>query len=67
MRVSEGLHRRMRHIDSQRMMIRIEQSKGNRDRDVALSPNRAGLSVEGRRSGAQEEFIEFLARSVDVQ
>jgi hypothetical protein len=28
----------MRHIDSQRMMIRIEQSKGNRDRDVPLSP-----------------------------
>ena len=28
----------MRHIDSQRMTIRIEQSKGNRDRDVPLSP-----------------------------
>jgi integrase/recombinase XerD len=38
MRVSEVLHLRMRHIDSQRMMIRIEQSKGNRDRDVPLSP-----------------------------
>jgi integrase/recombinase XerD len=38
MRVSEALHLRMRHIDSQRMMIRIEQSKGNRDRDVPLSP-----------------------------
>jgi Phage integrase family len=38
MRVSEALHLRMHHIDSQRMMIRIEQSKGNRDRDVPLSP-----------------------------
>jgi integrase/recombinase XerD len=38
MRVSEALHLRTRHIDSQRMMIRIEQSKGNRDRDVPLSP-----------------------------
>ena len=38
MRVSEAVHLRMRHIDSQRMMIRIEQSKGNRDRDVPLSP-----------------------------
>ena len=38
MRVSEAVHLRMRHIDSQRMMIRIEQSKGNRDRDVLLSP-----------------------------
>jgi integrase/recombinase XerD len=34
MRVSEALHLRMRHIDSQRMMIRMEQGKGNRDRDV---------------------------------
>jgi len=38
MRVSEVLHLRPCHIDSQRMMIRIEQSKGNRDRDVQLSP-----------------------------
>ena len=38
MRVSEAVHLRMRHIDSHRMMIRIEQSKGNRDRDVPLSP-----------------------------
>jgi integrase len=38
MRVSEALHLRACHIDSQRMMIRIEQSKGNRDRDVPLSP-----------------------------
>jgi integrase len=37
-RVSEAVHLRMRHMDSQRMMIRIEQSKGNRDRDVPLSP-----------------------------
>jgi integrase len=28
----------MRHIDSQRMTIRIEQCKGNSDRDVPLSP-----------------------------
>jgi integrase/recombinase XerD len=38
MRVSEALHLRACHLDSQRMMIRIEQSKGNRDRDVPLSP-----------------------------
>jgi site-specific recombinase XerD len=38
MRVSEAVHLRMSHIDSQRMMIRMEQSKGNRDRDVPLSP-----------------------------
>jgi integrase len=34
MRVSEALHLRVRHIDSRRMMIRIEQSKrGTRTRD----------------------------------
>jgi integrase/recombinase XerD len=38
MRVSEALHLRAGHIDSQRMMIRIEQGKGHRDRYVQLSP-----------------------------
>jgi integrase/recombinase XerD len=37
-RVSEALHLRVPHIDSQRMMIRIEQGKGHRDRYVSLSP-----------------------------
>src|SRR6202790_4708594 len=37
-RVSEALHLRVPHIDSQRMMIRIEQGKGHRDRYVQLSP-----------------------------
>ena len=38
MRVSEALHLRAANIDSQRMMIRIELSKGHKDRDVQLSP-----------------------------
>ena len=38
MRVSEALHLRASNIDSQRMMIRIEQSKGHQDRYVPLSP-----------------------------
>ena len=37
MRVSEATHLRPEHIDSQRMMIRIEQGKGRKDRDVQLS------------------------------
>jgi integrase/recombinase XerD len=37
-RVSEALHLRVPHIDSQRMMIRIEQGKGHQDRYVQLSP-----------------------------
>ena len=38
MRVSEAVHLRAAHIDSQRMMIRIELGKGHKDRDVQLSP-----------------------------
>ena len=37
-RVSEALHLRPPHIDSQRMMIRIELGKGHQDRYVQLSP-----------------------------
>ena len=38
MRVSEAVHLRAANIDSQRAMIRIELSKGHKDRDVQLSP-----------------------------
>jgi integrase/recombinase XerD len=38
MRVSEAVHLRAGNIDSQRMMIRIELSKGHKGRDVQLSP-----------------------------
>jgi integrase/recombinase XerD len=38
MRVSEAVHLCAANIDSQRMMIRIELSKGHKDRDVQLSP-----------------------------
>jgi integrase/recombinase XerD len=38
MRVSEAVHLRVPDIDSPRMMIRIQQSKGNKDRYVQLSP-----------------------------
>ena len=38
MRVSEAVHLRAADIDSQRMVIRIEQGKGRKDRYVQLSP-----------------------------
>jgi len=38
MRVSEAVHLRAADIDGQRMMIRIELSKGHKGRDVQLSP-----------------------------
>jgi site-specific recombinase XerD len=37
LRVSEVTHLRVRDIDSQRMMLRVEQSKGRQDRYVMLS------------------------------
>src|SRR5216684_3424157 len=37
-RVSEAVHLRADNIDSQRMMIRIELSKGHKDGDVQLAP-----------------------------
>jgi site-specific recombinase XerD len=38
MRRAELCHLKVSDIDSQRMMIRIDQGKGGRDRDVPLSP-----------------------------
>lgn len=39
MRISEALNLKISDIDSKRMMVRIENSKGNRDREVMLSDN----------------------------
>lgn len=38
LRVSEGVHLRVSDIDSQRMVIRVEQGKGRKDRYTLLSP-----------------------------
>lgn len=38
LRVSEAVHLTIPAIDSQRMVLRIEQGKGQKDRDVMLSP-----------------------------
>ena len=60
MRVSEALHLRATHIDSQRMMVRIEQSKGNRDRDVQLSPKLLELLRTYWRKVRPQEWL-FLS------
>ncbi|MBP6912292.1 MAG: tyrosine-type recombinase/integrase [Candidatus Pacebacteria bacterium] len=39
MRISEAINLKISDIDSKRMMVRIENSKGNRDREVMLSEN----------------------------
>jgi site-specific recombinase XerD len=38
LRVSEAAHLKVSDIDSQRMMLRVDQGKGNKDRYVMLSP-----------------------------
>lgn len=38
LRISEAVHLQAPHIDSQRMVIRVEQGKGQKDRYVMLSP-----------------------------
>ena len=38
LRVWEAVHLRVRDIDSRRMVLRVAQGKGQKDRDVMLSP-----------------------------
>src|SRR6476661_471312 len=38
LRRSELCHLKVGHIDSQRMVLRVEQGKGGRDREIPLSP-----------------------------
>ena len=56
LRVSEVANLKVFDIDSGRMMLRVEQGKGQRDRDVMLSPQllqllREWWKARGRRSG----------------
>jgi len=43
LRASEVVHLKVRHIDSAQNIIRIEQSKGRKDRNVMLSPELLAL------------------------
>jgi integrase len=65
LRISEALHLKPTDIDRQRMVIRVDQGKGQKDRYVMLSPKlletlrgywrtvrpRGGWLFEGERSG----------------
>ncbi|MEE8302614.1 MAG: site-specific integrase [Candidatus Tectomicrobia bacterium] len=55
LRASEVVHLRLSDIDSERMLLRIEQAKGARDRNAKLSPKLLTLLRawwhEGRRLG----------------
>ena len=43
LRASEVVRLKVKHIDSAQKVIRIEQSKGRKDRNVMLSPETLGL------------------------
>src|SRR6202049_999062 len=43
LRASEGVRMKVKHIDSAQKIIRIEQSKGRKDRNVMLSPEMIDL------------------------
>ena len=55
LRVSEVVTLKVGDIDSERMLLRVEQGKGRKDRDAMLSPQLLELLrewwVEGRRRG----------------
>jgi integrase/recombinase XerD len=51
LRVSEVAHLKVSDIDSERMMLRVEQGKGQRDRSVMLSPQLLELLRDWWRAG----------------
>src|SRR5262249_7105994 len=49
LRASEVVRLRVKHIDSAQKIIRVEQFKGRKDRNVMLSPEALGLLRKGGR------------------
>jgi len=72
MRISEALNIKISDIDSKRMMVRIENSKGNRDREVMLSQNLLMLLREYYKVYKPKKYIfegqkggKYTARSAE--
>lgn len=72
MRISEALNLKISDIDSKRMMVRIENSKGNRDREVMLSHNLLILLREYYKEYKPKKYIfegqkggKYTARSAE--
>jgi integrase len=51
LRASEVVRLKVKHIDSAQKIIRIEQSKGRKDRNVMLSPETLGRFPSSRLAG----------------
>jgi integrase/recombinase XerD len=57
LRVSEVANLKVSDIDSQRMMLRVEQGKGQRDRDVMLSPQLLQLLREWWKAARPQVWL----------
>ena len=57
LRVSEVAHLKVSDIDSERMMLRVEQGKGQRDRDVMLSPQLLQLLREWWKAARPQVWL----------
>jgi len=57
LRISETLRLQPAHIDSQRMVIRVEQGKGQKDRYVMLSPKLLQLLRDWWRSEQPQHWL----------
>lgn len=57
LRLSEAIHLQPIHIDSQRMVIRVEQGKGRKDRYVMLSPKLLTILRDWWRIGRPRDWL----------
>ena len=57
LRVSEVANLKVSDIDSERMMLRVEQGKGQRDRDVMLSPQLLQLLREWWKAARPQVWL----------
>ncbi len=57
LRASEVTHLKVGDLDSDRMLIRIEQGKGRKDRHVMLSPNLLGLLRDYYREARPQGWL----------
>jgi site-specific recombinase XerD len=61
LRASEAVSLKVADIDSSRMVIRVEQGKGGRDRYVMLSPQRLGILRSYWRMARPAQMVELIA------